>query len=63
MWLDLGAPRGGLELLEAVDEPERDRVEDGELLLDGHREVGAGVVALARLHEQLLPGNGLRFTH
>ena len=61
--LDLGAFRGGLQLLEAVVQLERDRVEDGELLLDGQREVGAGVVPLARLHEQLLPGDGLRFTH
>ena len=32
--LELGAAGRGLQLLEAVDEPERHRVEDGELLLD-----------------------------
>ena len=35
MRLELGAPRRLLELLEAVDEAERRRVEERELLLDG----------------------------
>jgi hypothetical protein len=39
--------RGGLEVLEAVGELERRRVEDRVLLLDAHGEVGRGVEGLA----------------
>src|SRR5213592_3165206 len=47
MRLQLGALRGRLELLEAVGERERRRVEDRELLLDRDREVRRGLVLLA----------------
>ena len=49
MALDLGSGRGRLHVLEPVDQVERDRVEQRELLLDGDGEVGALVEALARV--------------
>ncbi len=52
----------GLELLEAVRERERLGVEDGELLFDGEREVGAVLVRLARGADLLFRGELLR-TH
>ena len=55
--------RRGLHVLEPVDEVERDGVEQRELLLDGDREVGARVEALARLSEELVCGNALFVTH
>ena len=44
----------GLHLLEAVDEIERFRVEQGELLLDGRREVGRLLELLARERDLLV---------
>ena len=38
-------------------------VEERELLLDGEREVGAGVEVLAALREELLPGDALLVAH
>ena len=52
-----------LQLLEAVDELQRGRVEDRELLLDRHREVAAGVEALARARDLLLGSQLLGVTH
>ena len=54
---------GRLQVLETVDERERLRVEDRELLLDGERQIGAGLVGSARRLEQLAVRNRLRFTH
>ena len=57
-------PGGGLlNVLEPVDEVERRRVEKRELLLDGNREVRAGIEALACLAKELIVGNALFFTH
>ena len=61
--LERGAPRRGLYLFEPVDEAERRRVEQRELLLDGDREVGADLEALARRGEQLLITDPLLVTH
>ena len=59
-----GAPgRGSLHVLEAVDQRERLRVEERELLLDRDRQIGAALEGRARLLEQLLVRNLLRFTH
>jgi hypothetical protein len=55
--------RGGLHLLEAVDEVQRDRVEERELLLDRDGEVGPVVEALPRREEQLLVAEPLLVTH
>src|SRR5581483_7740514 len=52
--VDLGAGGRGLQLLEPVDEVERLRVEQRELLLDGDGEVGAVLVRGARARELLL---------
>ena len=54
---------GGLELLEAVDEPQRLRVEDGELLLDGDREVAAGLESFPSARDLLLGSQFLGVTH
>ena len=59
MRLELRAHRGRLELLEAVDEPKRLRVEERELLLDGDCEILAVLEALPRLRNQLFIGNAL----
>ncbi len=61
--LEIGAAGSGLQILEAVDETERDRVEDRELLLDGDGEIVGRLVPFACLEEQFLPGDVLRFTH
>ena len=61
--LDRRPSRGSLQLLESVDERERLRVEEGELLLDRERQVGAAVVGLARLPDQLVVRDTRRFTH
>jgi hypothetical protein len=61
--LEHGSARRRLELLEAVDEPERLRVEHGELLLDRDGEVTGLLVLLPGKPEHLLPGELLRFTH
>ena len=45
--LEQRAPRSGLHVLEPVDEAERRRIEQRELLLDGDGEVGAALEALA----------------
>ena len=45
MRLELSPLRRFLELLEAVDQPESLGIEERELLLDGHGEVGNGVEA------------------
>ena len=63
MRLQHRADRGGLELLEATDEPEADGVEQGELLLDGEREIAAGFEGVARAREHLLPRKRLSFPH
>ena len=52
-----------LHVLEPVDEVERDRVEQRELLLHRDREVGACIEALARLAKELIGGNALFVTH
>ncbi len=51
------------ELLEAVDEAERVRVEQGELLLDRKREVPTGVELLARVPDLLGRGETLLVAH
>src|SRR6185503_3934875 len=51
MRLELGSPRRFLELLEAVDEAERLRVDQRELLLDGDREIGHGLERRAGLRQ------------
>ena len=55
--------RRRLHLLEAVDEAERDRVEERELLLDRDREVGARVEALPGGGQELLVTEALLVTH
>jgi hypothetical protein len=54
---------GGLELLEAVGQPERLRVEDRELLFDGKREVPRRLVLLAREADLLLGSEALGVSH
>ena len=63
MRLELRPPPRFLELLEAVDEAERVGVEEGELLLDGDREIGDGVERLAGLREHLLVAEPLLLAH
>ena len=48
MLVELGPRRGGLEILVAVDELERVRIEQRELLFDGDGEVRAALERLAR---------------
>ena len=55
--------RGGLELLEAVDEPVRLGVEDGELLLDRDGEVRAVLEGLAGRSDLLVRRKPLGLTH
>ena len=54
---------GGLHVLEAVDEVERDRIEQRELLLHGDREVGSGVEGLASRPDELVRRQSLRVAH
>src|SRR5204862_7379191 len=61
--LELSALRGGLDLLEAVDETEGDGIEEGEFLLDGHREVRDLLERGARGREQLLVADLLLVAH
>ena len=61
--LELGAPRGLLQLLEAVDELERLGIEERELLLDREREVGRRLEGRARRREQLLVADLLLVAH
>ena len=55
--------RGRLHVLEAVDEIERDGVEQRELFLDGHGEVGGLLEALAGVSEELICWNALLVAH
>ena len=61
--LEHRALRGGLHVLEPVDEPERCRIEQRELLLDRDGEVGAGLEALAGLGEELFVPDPLLVAH
>ena len=61
--LDLRSRSRRLDVLEAVDEVERDRVEQGELLLHGHGEVGALVEPLPGVTEELVCRNALLVAH
>ena len=63
MALGTRARRRRLHVLEAVDEVERDRVEQCELLFHGDGEVGARVEALARVSEELICRNALLVAH
>ena len=63
MRLESRPSRGLLQLLEAVDEAERLRVEERELLLDGDREIGHRVERLARVREHLLVAELLLLAH
>ena len=60
---EIGLERRGVELLEAIGERERVRIEQRELLFDGEREVGAGLEVVAALRDQLLPGDALLVAH
>ena len=55
--------RRGLDVLEAVREVERLRIDDRELLLDGDREVGRGLELLACLRDQLVRARGAARPH
>ena len=61
--LGLGAGRGGLHVLEAVDEVERDGVEQRELFLDCDGEVGGLLEALTGVSEKLICWNALLVAH
>ena len=61
--LELGAPRGLLHLLEAVDEPERRRVDERELLLDGERQVRHLFEGRLRGRQELLVADLLLVAH
>ena len=63
MFLERRAAGRGLELLEMGREREGLGVEEGELLLDGEREVLSLVERRACARQQLPPGSLLRFTH
>ena len=63
MRLELGSPRRFLELLEAVDEAERLRVDQRELLLDGDREIGHRLERRAGLRQHLLVPELLLLAH
>ena len=63
MRLELRSLRGFLELLEAVDEVERLRVEKRELLLDCDREIGHGLELRAETREHLLVAEPLLLAH
>ena len=52
-----------LHVLEAVDEIERDGVEQRELFLDGHGEVGGCLEPLAGVSEKLISWNALLVAH
>ena len=57
------AGRSGLHFLEPVDEVERDRIEQRELLFHGNCEVGARVEPLARVSKKLVSWNALLVAH
>ena len=63
MRLQVGPLRGVADVLEAVDELERGRVEQRELLLDGDREVGNGLERRPRGREELLVPHLLLVAH
>ena len=61
--LGFGAGRGRLDVFEAVDEVERDRIEQRELFLDGHGEIGGLLEALTGVSEELICWNALLVAH
>src|SRR5207344_709582 len=63
MRLERRARRGRLQLLEAVRQRQRCRVEDRELLLDSDGEVGGRLVLLSCEADLLLGGKALGITH
>ena len=63
MLLERRPPRGGLQLLEAVDELERVGVEDRELLLHREGEVAPVLERLARNADELLVREPLLVAH
>src|SRR5207248_4854800 len=63
MRLELRPLRRRLDVLEAVDERERLRVEQRELLLDREREIRPAVVRLARRRQQLVVADLLFLAH
>ena len=63
MLLQLGLDGSALEILEAVDEAERVWIEDGELLLDSHGEVGRRLELLAGVPELLVWAQALGVAH
>ena len=60
---ELAAPSGGIDLLEAIDHAERGRIEHGELLLDGKREVLALLELRAGERDLLVGAEALLVTH
>ena len=63
MRLELGALRRLLDVLEAVDELERRRIEQRELLLDRDGEVRHLVEGSLRCRQELLVADGLLVAH
>ena len=63
VFLERGAVRGRLDVLEAVREVEGFRIEDRELLLDGDGEVRCRLELRARLRYQLVRGEALLVSH
>jgi hypothetical protein len=61
--LEVGSDRSRLELLEPVDEAERVRVEERELLLDSDREVVRLLELLPGRAQLLVRGQALRLSH
>ena len=60
---EIGLERRCIDLLEAIRQRQRLRVEQRELLFDGEGEVGAGLEVVAALRDQLLPGDALLVAH
>jgi hypothetical protein len=61
--LELGSLRRLLQLLESVDEFERVRVQERELLLDRDREIGHRLERLARQRKHFLVADPLLLAH
>ena len=61
--LELGAARRLLHVLEAVDEPERRRIDERELLLDRERQVRPALEGRLRGRQQLLVADSLLVAH
>ena len=61
--VEVAPDRGGLELLEAVYEPERLGIEDRELLLDREREVLRLVESFPGETQRLIRARALRLCH